>query len=260
MIGIWNDTLLAGQQMSNEELVLNGLSWPYTERLTYMQHKEVHWRVINVSNQAHPMHLHGFYFTLNSKGNIEKDNIFEAKDRRTEVTELLHPHQTMTLTWMPQKAGNWLFHCHMLVHILPYSFLRTLPNMSEHEMNDVTTHAMAGMGGLILGIHVLPATNVKPKYARPKRNLTLIVKELPERFGKLPAKGFALLEENDNISNAEKISVPGPLIILYRNEPVAIKIINTFMKQQLFTGMDWKSKVISTVPPDGETMTKNWRL
>jgi manganese oxidase len=227
MIGIWNDTLLAGQQMSNEELAINGLSWPYTERLTYMQNKEVQWRVINVSNQAHPMHLHGFYFTLNSKGNSEKDNVFEAKDRRTEVTELLHPHQTMTLTWKPEKPGNWLFHCHTLVHILPFSFLRTVPNMSEHEMNDVATHAMAGMGGLMLGIHVLPTTHVKPDHWHPKRKLTLIAKDMPERFGKLPAKGFVLLEETDNLSKAGNITVPGPLIVLQRNEPVAIKIINT---------------------------------
>ena len=49
-------------------LSLNGLSWPHTERLTYDQGDTVHWRVINVSGVYHPMHLHGFYFTVEVAG------------------------------------------------------------------------------------------------------------------------------------------------------------------------------------------------
>lgn len=41
--------------------VINGLSWPATERLTYDLGEKVRWRVINLSSQAHPFHLHGFY-------------------------------------------------------------------------------------------------------------------------------------------------------------------------------------------------------
>src|SRR3954466_11488174 len=39
---------------------INGLSWPATERLTYRRGERVRWRVINLSSQIHPMHLHGF--------------------------------------------------------------------------------------------------------------------------------------------------------------------------------------------------------
>jgi FtsP/CotA-like multicopper oxidase with cupredoxin domain len=40
--------------------LVNGLSWPATERLHYRVGEDVRWRVINLSSQIHPMHLHGF--------------------------------------------------------------------------------------------------------------------------------------------------------------------------------------------------------
>ena len=44
--------------------MINGRSWPATERFTYRRDDVVHWRVVNLSSQAHPMHLHGFYFEV----------------------------------------------------------------------------------------------------------------------------------------------------------------------------------------------------
>ncbi len=71
MIGLWNDTLKGAYSNDHEELAINGLTWPYTERLAYQKDEPVHWRVINASNQDHPMHLHGFYYTVNSRGNAD---------------------------------------------------------------------------------------------------------------------------------------------------------------------------------------------
>src|SRR5262249_19884934 len=51
-----------------EVLGINGLSWPHSERLTYRVGETVHWRVINASSANHPMHLHGFYFWVDSVG------------------------------------------------------------------------------------------------------------------------------------------------------------------------------------------------
>jgi FtsP/CotA-like multicopper oxidase with cupredoxin domain len=39
--------------------LVNGLSWPATERLTYRIGEKVRWRVVNLSSQRHPMHMHG---------------------------------------------------------------------------------------------------------------------------------------------------------------------------------------------------------
>lgn len=227
MIGIWNDTLNREITYEREEISLNGLIWPYTERLTYEKDKPVRWRVINSSNQDHPMHLHGFYFKVKSRGNADKDNIYKERDRYLAVTELLHPHETISLTWTPEREGNWLFHCHTLFHIMYGSFLRKLPEMTEEQMNDITTHARDGMGGLIIGITVLPSKKEEQKVPDIKTNerqLTLIVQEKKNYYDTLTGKGFVLRE--GNVSTGINASIPGPPIILERGKPVAIKIIN----------------------------------
>ena len=59
--------------------VINGLSWPATERLTYRRGQNVRWRVINLSSQLHPMHLHGFYFTVLRTGDGLTDGPLAAR-------------------------------------------------------------------------------------------------------------------------------------------------------------------------------------
>src|SRR5262249_5482950 len=57
-----------------------------------------------------------------------------------------------------------------------------------------------------------------------ERNLTLMVLEKTNIFDTLPVKGF-ILREGINISS-DSAHIPGPPIILTRDEPVAIKVIN----------------------------------
>src|SRR5687768_8254846 len=46
---------------------VNGRAWPNSERLQYALGDSIRWRVVNVSPEAHPMHLHGFYFRVDRK-------------------------------------------------------------------------------------------------------------------------------------------------------------------------------------------------
>ena len=227
MIGLWNDTLHGNLTTDREEKVINGLTWPYTEQLTYRVNEPVSWRVINASNQVHPMHLHGFYYTVRSRGKQDSDHVFNSAYSYKAITELLKPGETMAMDWVPEREGNWLFHCHTLVHIMPESFLREKMPFDDHGHENLADHALNGMGGLIMGIHVLPASTFVEKVDVVKtkeRMLTLIAREQFNLFDTLPAKGFILLE-GDHVSG-DAISVPGPPIVLTRNEPVAIKVIN----------------------------------
>jgi manganese oxidase len=61
--------------------LMNGLSWPHTERLTYRRAEKVRWRVLNLSTQAHTMHLHGFYFEVDSLGDGLRDQRFASGDK-----------------------------------------------------------------------------------------------------------------------------------------------------------------------------------
>ncbi|CAN5427103.1 hypothetical protein BH10BAC3_BH10BAC3_39900 [soil metagenome] len=227
MIGLWNDTANGGYTNDREELAINGLTWPYTERLNYQNNHPVHWRVINASNQEHPMHLHGFYYTVKSRGNADADTIYKEKERYLSITELLQPHQTISLTWTPKREGNWLFHCHTIFHLMVGSFLRKIPEMTEKETNDINSHAVSGMGGLIMGIHVLPEKNeasIVPYENTRERELTLIVQEKKNYYDTLMGYGFVLRE--GSLSSDVNASIPGPPIILERGKPVAIKVIN----------------------------------
>ena len=119
--------------------VINGLSWPATERLTYQLGQTVRWRVINLSSQAHPMHLHGFYFDVDSLGNGLRDQPFDDAQRRRVVTQLMPSGGTMTMTWTPEREGNWLFHCHIMHHVSPMRRLRA--GAGDHTQHASGAHA-----------------------------------------------------------------------------------------------------------------------
>ena len=209
--------------------VINGLSWPATERFTYTRGERVRWRVINVSSQSHPMHLHGFYFEVNSLGNGLRDSLFDEDRRRLVVTQLLPPGGTMMMTWTPERVGNWLFHCHVMHHV---SLDRRLGESRPHPHDATGAHAdttdpSRGMAGMVVGVTVQepePARASRHVSVAPPRKLTLVMQRVPGATGSAPAAGFALSETDaPPVSDA---AAPGPPIVLRRNEPAEITLVN----------------------------------
>lgn len=242
VIGVWNDSL-NGIYKGGEELSMNGLSWPFTERLTYTQHVPVHWRIINASYQQHPMHLHGFFFHIDSRGTIDKDVKTGKNEEEKVVTESMDPLQTMRMTWVPERDGNWLFHCHLFFHIMPTSFLRKVPDMYGMEMNDVNTHADSGMGGLIMGIHVNRAGKAQPLLPEKgvaERQITMVVHNTIYND---TLNGFGLQIIENGKTSQTGYNVPGPPVILYKDEPVAIKVINQLPE---YTTIHWHGMQIES--------------
>ena len=128
-----------------EVFTFNGRSWPHTERFTYRAGEDVHWRIINAASSNHPLHLHGFYFRVDSVGDAEVDTTYADSQRRMAVTELVRPGRTFTLTWTPERIGNWLFHCHVVPHTSPQQrYWKSAGASSGHAMTD---HAQEGMAG-----------------------------------------------------------------------------------------------------------------
>jgi FtsP/CotA-like multicopper oxidase with cupredoxin domain len=207
--------------------MMNGLSWPATERLTYERGERVRWRVINLSSQTHPMHLHGFYFEVDSLGDGLRDLPIETADRHPVVTQLLKSGATMSMTWTPERAGNWLFHCHIMHHVSPERRLSepSQPSADHHAHHDKS----AGMSGMILGVTVVEPAAAPPSArgtnGKPPRKLTLVMARNPAGDG--PSFGFVL--SGDGIAAApapDRVSTPGPALVLARNEPVEITVVN----------------------------------
>ena len=213
--------------------VMNGLSWPATERFTYAQGERVRWRVINLSSQHHPMHLHGFYFDVDSVGDGVRDEPVKPAERHPVVTHLLRSGSTMTMTWTPEREGNWLFHCHIMHHVSPE---RRLARPEQTDGDGQAGHAAhgnadpaMGMAGMIIGVTIVKNTTATLPAAlgttgRTVRRLTL--KMDSEGKGSDARFGFRLTGDGIAASGEQRIASPGPVLVLQRGEPVEITVVN----------------------------------
>ncbi len=58
----------------------------------------------------------------------------------------------MGMSWVPEREGNWVFHCHFAFHVSDALYLAP-----QHSAADPMPHRMAG---LVLGMHVRPRLTV----------------------------------------------------------------------------------------------------
>jgi FtsP/CotA-like multicopper oxidase with cupredoxin domain len=212
--------------------LINGLSWPHTERLTYHVGDTVKWRIVNASAEDHPLHLHGFYFDVDSLGDDTRETRFRDDQKPRVVTQLLRPGGTLALTWTPERVGNWLFHCHIIEHVSPDRRLtEARPADASHEHHGHDTPA--GMAGMVLGISVLAreGEDAKPSALDTTndpsigaRQMMLTMRSAPKPNSKTPTYGFVLEGSQGQADAAPK--VPGPTLVLKRGEPVAITLKN----------------------------------
>ena len=234
VIGLWTDTVARAYYPRRRILaVVNGRSWPYTERLRYNVGDTVRWHVINASGDNHPMHLHGFTFRVDSRGDDMLDASFPDSSADRVVTESMSPGTTMHITWVAARRGNWLFHCHLPEHIG-----RRGPLGMEPTSRTVPAKSMAGgmngtndtMGGLVLGIEVrgrdrpIQAGDVAP--APPPRMMHLLIRTNTGSTDSLPYFGFALQEKGTPVPVLDPGLKVGPPLVLTRGEPVGITVVN----------------------------------
>ena len=213
--------------------VINGLSWPATERFAYDLGEPVRWRVVNLSSQPHPLHLHGFYFEVGSLGNGQTDTVFSSEQRRRVVTQLLPPGGTMTMTWVPERAGNWLFHCHIMHHVSEERRIAKAATASEdhgsrgHGSHAGTQDGSLGMAGMVIGVTIrarAPGADASEPTVVARRKLTLVMGELYGSAHDGTAAGFVL--RDGSTPSVDRPTAPGPTIVLRNHEPVDITLVN----------------------------------
>ena len=74
------------------------------------------------------MHLHGFYYRVKRLGNGARDEPVAGAEGRRVVTQMVPPGGTLTMEWVPERVGNWLFHCHVMTHVAPERHLGASPS------------------------------------------------------------------------------------------------------------------------------------
>ena len=226
VIGEWLGPIPPPGTPRKVTIAVNGRSWPHTERLSVPFGLAVEWRVINASVAPHPMHLHGTFYTVESRGTAQRDVVYGSPNRRLVTTELMTPGTTMMMRWVPDRVGNWLFHCHILAHVTGRMRDGDAigPPGEDHHAEHDPARAMAG---LVLGIVVQPgdetaAPDVDTRSVR--RRLSLEVRDIPGRYGPNAGIGFALA--NDSAAS-DVVTNPSPPIILRKDEPVVIGVKNS---------------------------------
>ncbi len=223
VIDILPDSTKPGPLEDIWELAINGLSWPHTERMAYDVGDTVRWRWLNGSYLPHPMHLHGFHFRVLSKGDGRTDTRYTGDEARTVVTEHMPSGTTMAMEWVPTRAGNWLFHCHMAPHITP--FPERPDSVRAHDVHDVMQHATTGMAGLVLGIITTQVATAQAETRPPAaRHVRLFAQAAPFDSIRPRAHGYAIARAAETAPDA--ILSPGPVLVLTRGETTAITVIN----------------------------------
>jgi FtsP/CotA-like multicopper oxidase with cupredoxin domain len=220
-----------------EMMSVNGKAWPYSERLEYRAGEVVRWRWINTTIGPHAMHLHGSYYRVDSVGDGNRDTIYGAADRRQVVTEHMNGGGTMTATWIPERPGRWLFHCHMLEHMSPEQSLLGFGKENHAHGGDAALGHASGMKGLVMGITVLPVSAAVAAEARPgaARQLRLLVRDRPATWTAPRAHVFQLQVDNRE-PPVEAATVPGPPLLLQRGEPTEITVVNQLAEE---TAVHW---------------------
>jgi FtsP/CotA-like multicopper oxidase with cupredoxin domain len=207
---------------------VNGRAWPHTERLRYALGDSVRWRIVNASQEAHPMHLHGFYFRVDSHGapQVDADSIYAPEQRRMAVTETVPTRNTASITWSPDRPGGWLFHCHLTNHaakFAPIDRRDVVDYPSTHHDGDPDRHVFTGMNGLVLGVTVTgrsPAPNAR----RPAKRLRLFVQSDSQPGDRDRRFGYVLQRGTE--PKPDSLEYPGPVLVLTRGEPTSIEVVN----------------------------------
>ncbi len=205
---------------------INGKSWPYTQRFQYDMGQPVHWRWINATSEPHALHLHGFYYKIDAVNRGGQPQTYIGQSRPTVVTQRIAQGETFDMSWSPERPGQWLFHCHMLQHMMP-PIVPELPGLTVRSplspVKEPAVHDASGLGQLVLGITVRGNGKAAPKsewHADPKLQL-----EISERNG-APRYALQLRDDMQGTETPKEPGLIGPPIVLTRDQPVEIEVVN----------------------------------
>ena len=163
------------------------------------------------------MHLHGFFFRT------------DRPDAYVEVTHPFYPGDAEVLSWTADRAGDWMFHCHIDDHISRHAPVRDmLAHRADPQLTVAKRFHLADqpMGGMVVAVTVVPIPGDRaPLPLAATRTLAVDVNSevVPgARFG-LSRDSFTLSEAGHSALSTGSL---GPPIVLVQGAPVAIAITN----------------------------------
>jgi FtsP/CotA-like multicopper oxidase with cupredoxin domain len=229
-------------------MTINGKAWPHTERLTLPQGDSVRFRVVNALAIPHPLHLHGFYYRLESRNPDGREVPIPRSRQVLSNTDLIAPAETYTLSFAPTTPGNWIWHCHFAFHADDVVTLSGSPRDSSaigHAAHSSGTKPTHSMRGLVIGMHVTPSPGYTVASADSVRTMHLYVQKDPGRLiTGAAAIGFAL-KSDDKEPARDSVALPAPVLELRRGQPVRIVVHNNLDEP---TAVHWHGLEIESFP------------
>ncbi|MBC8086067.1 MAG: multicopper oxidase domain-containing protein, partial [Phycisphaerae bacterium] len=238
--------------------VINGKGWPQTHTIELEQDDSTRFRVINAIPLHHPLHLHGFYYRIESHGAEGRDTPVPKLKQHLSNTDLINPGNTVTFSFLPSTPGNWLFHCHFAFHADETVTLSGSPRDSAEAAKQAVAYAgshgapaSAGsaqghdMRGLVVGIKVKPKAGYQEASTANAREMRLFVQSKPNRLSTgATAYGF-VLQKGDSVPAKDSVALPGPVLELKRGQPVRIVVRNNLQEP---TSIHWHGLEIESFP------------
>ena len=227
MVMTWYSTIdpKSPNGLGQTVMAINGLSWPNTERLKYTQGDSIHWRVVNLTDLDHPMHLHGFYFRVTGRNDGAAEKTYAPAEQLMAVTEDLNPFNSITISWRADRAGNWIYHCHYALHLSdlasPDMAMGVMQQGHAAHMDNDSKHQMFG---LVMGMQIEPRGPAPAAPAAPRR-IRVTMRERDNVYG--TDRGYAFVVEGTAADrDPAALPVPAEPLVLERGKPVAITIVN----------------------------------
>jgi FtsP/CotA-like multicopper oxidase with cupredoxin domain len=205
----------------------NSTVWPGSDPLVVKKDQKVRIRLGNLSMDSHPIHLHGYEFTVTSMGakRLRPSAQYEAVTINVPVGE------TRDIEFIADAPGDWAFHCHKSHHTMN-GMEHDIPNLIGVRQKEVETKIRKllpqymSMGSTGMGEMFDMAQHMHmggtPNYLKLGS---------PGQFGIIELSGmFTVLKVREGITNYND---PG----WYRNPPgtVAERVGGT---QKISTSMD----------------------
>lgn len=125
-----NQTVADSMKMDWNWHTINGRSGPYTTPLVCKHGERVRVRLMNFSPmQHHPIHMHGhtFWITGHEGARIPK-NAWIPRN-----TELVAVAQASTFEFIANNPGDWMFHCHMVHHMMNHMVEQVGPRIRPNS-------------------------------------------------------------------------------------------------------------------------------
>ena len=221
VLSVWIDSLdIGGKREEYESPVINGRSFPHTAPQNLTVGDSVHWRVINASDREHPMHLHGFFFRVIARGDVERDTVIAPVRRWLAVTDHVPPGGTVRMAWSPDRPGNWIFHCHIVYHIL-----WDMTHLPRGAADTVPPDGMP-MAGMIIPLHIRPNPDA-PLAAAPAdtQHIRLLIQRRDSVWDSLPGLGY-VVQQGTRIPAPDSVDIPGSPLVLTRGRYARIEVVN----------------------------------